>query len=156
MIRTERDYQEALRRRDADRAFEAQQRAALSAQGLPPEDVEFAMQPHLSFHAQLAEEIAWYERVRARDFEPVHRLSEIGRMLIALRIASGFSQRDLAQRLGVDESQVSRDERHEYYNITIERAQRIADLLLPELNARLDVRIQERPEGQQVREPLLV
>jgi len=35
-------------------------------------------------------------------------------MLAALRIARGVSQRDLAGRLGVHESQVSRDKRNEY------------------------------------------
>jgi hypothetical protein len=34
------------------------------AKGLPPEEVERAMQPLLSFQAQLAEEIACYEEVR--------------------------------------------------------------------------------------------
>ena len=37
-----------------------------------------------------------------------------GHMLAALRIARGVSQRDLAGRLGVHESQVSRDKRNEY------------------------------------------
>ena len=43
------------------------------------------------------------------------RLTAIGRLLTALRIAGGLAQRELAQRLGVDESQVSRDERNEYF-----------------------------------------
>jgi hypothetical protein len=34
----------------------------------------------------------------------------------------GPSQRDLADQLGVHESQLSRDERNEYRNITLERA----------------------------------
>jgi transcriptional regulator with XRE-family HTH domain len=45
--------------------------------------------------------------------------------LVALRIAKGLTQRELAERLGVHESQVSRDERNEYHGITLERARRI-------------------------------
>jgi transcriptional regulator with XRE-family HTH domain len=39
------------------------------------------------------------------------------------------SQRELAARLGVHESQVSRDERHEYAGITLERAEKILEVL---------------------------
>jgi transcriptional regulator with XRE-family HTH domain len=49
--------------------------------------------------------------------------------LIAARIAQGLSQRELAERLGVHETQVSRDERNEYHGITVERADRILEAL---------------------------
>jgi len=39
------------------------------------------------------------------------------------------TQRELAERLGVHESQVSRDERNEYHGITLERAARVVDAL---------------------------
>jgi transcriptional regulator with XRE-family HTH domain len=42
-----------------------------------------------------------------------------------LRIAADVSQADLAKRLDVDPSQVSRDERNEYHGITIDRAAKI-------------------------------
>ena len=58
------------------------------------------MQPRLSFDAQLAEETAWYEQVRRREIKPISNLAHIGRMLIALRIANGMSQKELADRLG--------------------------------------------------------
>jgi len=48
---------------------------------------------------------------------------------VALRIALGLTQRELAERLGVHESQVSRDERNEYHAVTVERASRILDAL---------------------------
>lgn len=49
--------------------------------------------------------------------------------LITSRIAQGISQRDLARRLGVHETQFSRDERNEYFGITLERAAKILDVL---------------------------
>ncbi len=45
-----------------------------------------------------------------RSNEP---LAAIGRLLISVRIANGLSQRDLAERLDVHESVVSRDERND-------------------------------------------
>ncbi len=129
MIRNEQEYHAALSRVEKDRQVAAQQRAAVEAAGLAPDEVERAMQPLLAFHAQLIEEIAWYERIKRRDFGVLSRLSGIGQLLIALRIAGGMTQRELAQRLEVDESQVSRDERNEYYGVTVERAQRIIDAL---------------------------
>ena len=43
-------------------------------------------------------------------------------MLIALWIAKGLTQRELAERLEVSEMQVSRDERNEYYGVTRAKA----------------------------------
>jgi hypothetical protein len=146
MIRNEQEYQAAVRRMDEDRLVAGRQRTALEEAGLPPDEVERAMQPLLSFHAQLAEEVTWYERIKRRDFGVISRLTAIGRLLIALRIASGLTQRELAQRLAVDESQVSRDERNEYYGITLERAQRVLDAM----NATLVTRVLE--EGDSERE----
>ena len=69
--------------------------------GLSDEEVERALGPVLFFRAQLEEEMEWYERVRRRDFEIIDNLSAVGKLLIALRIANGLSQRELAEMLGV-------------------------------------------------------
>jgi len=129
MIRNESEYQEALRRRAQDQEVCGRQREAFAQAGLQPDEVERAMEPVLSFNAQLEEEIAWYENVRRRNFPVIRRLTQIGQLLIALRIAHGLSQRQLADLLGVSEPVVSRDERNEYHGITVERAQRILDAL---------------------------
>jgi len=129
MIRSEAEYQEALRRLKQDQQVAVQQKDALVKANLSAEEADRAMQPLLSFHAQLAEEVEWYENARRRSFPEINTLTQIGMLLIALRIADGISQHELAERLGVSESIVSRDERNEYHGITIERAQRILDAL---------------------------
>jgi transcriptional regulator with XRE-family HTH domain len=53
--------------------------------------------------------------------------------LISARIAKGLTQRQLAEKLGVNESQVSRDERNEYHGVTLDRAARILEVLGVEL-----------------------
>lgn len=138
MIRNESEYQEALGSIRRDREIAERQRAALADKRLSGEEMSAAMEPLLAFHAQLAQEVEWYENVRRRNFEVINRLTGIGRLLIALRIANGFSQKELATRLGVSEAVVSRDERNEYHAVSVERAQRILDALRATLSVRVE------------------
>ncbi len=66
-------------------------------------------------------------------------LRGFGHLLISLRIAPGISQRGLAKGLGVHESQVPRDERNEYYGITLERAIKILDALNVRLRTKVEI-----------------
>ena len=109
--------------------------------GLSEEEVRRAMEPVLSFRAQLEEAVEWYERVRRRDFGVIRNLSAVGTLLIALRIANDLSQRELAEKLGVSEAQVSRDERNEYHGITVDRVQRVLDAM----NETLTSRVEDKP-----------
>jgi DNA-directed RNA polymerase specialized sigma subunit len=137
MIRNEREYKEALSRLEQDGGVIAAQRRTLVERGLSGEEVDRALGPTLSFNAQLEEEVEWYEKVRRRDFEVIDNLSAVGTLLIALRIANGLSQKELATRLGVSEAQVSRDERNEYHGVTVERAQRVLDAMGETLTTRV-------------------
>jgi hypothetical protein len=67
------------------------------------------------------------------DFDELRNFEGLGRLLIALRVFQGLSQRELAEKLSVHESQVSRDERNEYHGVTVERANRILEALGAEL-----------------------
>ena len=141
MIRSEKEYREAVERLRKDEEILALQKEKLEELGLSEEEVRRAMEPMLSFRAQLEEEVEWYERVRRRDFGMIRDLSEVGTLLIALRIANGLSQRELAAKLGVSEAQVSRDERNEYHGITVDRAQRVLDAM----NETLTSRVEDKP-----------
>jgi DNA-directed RNA polymerase specialized sigma subunit len=109
--------------------------------GLSERDIDGAMEPAVSFHQQLQEEVEWYERVKNGDFQPIEYIDEIGHLLIGLRIFMGLNQKELAERLDVSEAQVSRDEKNEYHGITIERAQKIFEAL----NAGVEIRV-KRPD----------
>jgi len=54
---------------------------------------------------------------------------DLGLMLIVARIANGFSQKDLAWRLGVKEQQVQRWEAERYGQISLKNYHRVASLL---------------------------
>jgi DNA-directed RNA polymerase specialized sigma subunit len=141
VIRSEKEYREAVERLRQDEEVLALQKEKLEGLGLSEEEVRRALEPMLSFRAQLEEEVEWYERVLRRDFAIIRDLSTVGALLIALRIANGLSQRELAEKLGVSEAQVSRDERNEYHAITVDRAQRILDAM----NETLASRVEDKP-----------
>ena len=138
MIRNKLEYREAVNRLKEERRRLESHRRTLRDTGLSEEEVKRVCDPMESFHLQLKEEVDSYERLARGEFGEFQNLSGIGQLLVGLRIAQGLSQRELAQRLGVHESQVSRDERNEYFNITIERVSRTLDALNAELRTTVE------------------
>jgi DNA-binding Xre family transcriptional regulator len=128
-VKTPREYEQTQQLLEQGRGFGEKQRASLRAAGLSPEHVELAMQPLLAMQDQMQSELTWYDNARHGMIRPLPDLRRIGLSLIALRIAKGLTQRQLAERLGVNEAQVSKDEKHEYHGISCERAQRVIDAL---------------------------
>jgi len=141
MIRNETEYQEASARLAEERSRLAEHRARLKEAGLNDEEIKRVIDQMESFHLQLQEEVESYERLKRGEFEELDNLRGLGHLLISLRIAQGISQRELAKRLDVHESQVSRDERNEYFGITLERAIKILDAL----NVRLHTKVEFAP-----------
>ncbi|GMV95688.1 MAG: hypothetical protein AMXMBFR83_00590 [Phycisphaerae bacterium] len=144
MIRNEKEYREAAERIRQEKERLARQEAELKAMGLGPAEVKRALDPMRSFHQQLEEEVAGYERLKRGEFDEIENLRGLGQLLVSLRIARGLTQRQLAQRLGVHETQVSRDERNEYHGITLERAAKILEALGVEVRSRVE-RIEHEP-----------
>lgn len=145
MIRNEAEYKEAVKRVEEEKQRLAEHCKALEAMSLTADQIKRAIDPIRSFHLQLQEEVASYERLKRGEFDEVRNLRGFGHLLIALRIARNMSQRELAEKLGVNESQVSRDERNEYHGITLERAARILDTLGFQL--RTTVEVSEQPDA---------
>jgi ribosome-binding protein aMBF1 (putative translation factor) len=144
MIRNESEYQEASRRLQEERDRMTEHRTRLEGMGLSAEDMKRALDPLRSFHEQLVEEVESYERLKRGDLGELTNLHGLGQMLVGLRIARGLNQRELAEQLGVHESQVSRDERNEYHGITVERASRVLDALGVLLKSSFDEPLQRK------------
>jgi ribosome-binding protein aMBF1 (putative translation factor) len=138
VIRNEAEYKEAVARLSDERNRLTQHRARLKEAGLSEAEIKRVIDPMESFHLQLQEEVESYERLKRGEFEELDNLRGFGHLLISLRIAQGMSQRDLAKKLGVHESQVSRDERNEYFGITVERAVKILDALHVRLRSKVE------------------
>jgi ribosome-binding protein aMBF1 (putative translation factor) len=139
MIRNETEYKEAVARLAEERDRLTEHRSRLRQAGLSEDEIKRVIDPMESFHLQLKEEVESYERLKRREFDELDNLRGFGHLLISLRIAQGISQRDLAKRLDVHESQVSRDERNEYFGITLERAVKLLDALNVRLRTKVDL-----------------
>lgn len=83
-----------------------------------------------SFLLQLQEEVAEYDNLRTgRIPDYFWNVQNLGLLLIALRIARGYTQTELAQKLGVAPSQVCRDERNDYYGVSLPSVRKIMEAL---------------------------
>ena len=129
MICNEAEYREAVERLAAERSRLAEHRARLKATGLSEDEVKRVTDPMELFDLQFSEEVESYERLKRGEFDDMENFRGLGQLLISIRIAQGLSQRELAKRLDVHELQVSRDERNEYFGITLERAMKVLDAL---------------------------
>ena len=129
MIRNEAEYQEVVGRLKEETRRLQEQEMQLKTMSLSKEEIKRVLDPVRSFHDQLNEEVISYERLKRGDFDEIRNFEGMGRLLIALRLFQGLTQRELAERLNVHESQVSRDERNEYHGITLDRAGRLLEAL---------------------------
>lgn len=64
MISTDAEYKRALEKLEEDARYVAEQRTQLQEMDLSADEVEYALQPALSFTAQLGEEVEAYEHMR--------------------------------------------------------------------------------------------
>lgn len=129
MIRSHSEFVEASAQCKWSHDQLAASREELRRKGLSSEEISIALGPNISAYEQQRAELASYERIKAGDLSDFRDLRSLGLLLIAARIASGRSKRDLAQEMEVHESQVSRDERNEYQGISVERAAQLLDAL---------------------------
>jgi plasmid maintenance system antidote protein VapI len=140
MIRTEAEHQEAKDRLAQERKRLAEHEEHLRSMSLAARDIARAINPLQSFQRQLEEDVAEYERIKGGRVQELVNLHGLGRSLVATRLALGLTQRQLAERLEVNESQVSRDERNEYRGITVERATRVLEALGAEVTLTVAVK----------------
>ena len=149
MIRSESEYRDALSRSAKAADALAKFSRELGLKGLSPGEIENSVALMVSLQEDLQDEIRRYEEFREGDLSCLKSLREIGNLLIAARIARGLSQRDLSERLGIHESQVSRDEKNEYQGISCERASQILEVLSVELGLRAKLRERKKAKRGQ-------
>lgn len=113
--------------------------------GLPSEVVDQVMKMMKAERKSLLASIEAYESAKDTGNSKLleqRASSDPGVTLIVARIAKGYSQRDLAWRLGVKEQQVQRYEADRYSSISLKNYARVAALLGVQIRAT----IQETPE----------
>jgi len=131
MIQTDKEFEELKLRLSKAEELLDKQRKSLETAGLSGAEIERAMAPTISFNMQLQDELEFYKDLKEGKLPSASNFATRGQMLIALRIAKGLSQRELAERLNVAEAQVERDERNEYHGVTADRVRKILDALEP-------------------------
>lgn len=142
MIRNQKEYSVSRRQlADLSVAIE-EQRSELASLGYDETQVNRGTYSLRRMRTQIAQEMAEYESLRQGNVPRLTKLSDLGRWLIANRIALGVTQRELARRLGISEAVISRDEKNEYHAITVERAQRILDAL----STTISMAVSKRPD----------
>ncbi|GAB6172992.1 hypothetical protein JCM15765_24700 [Paradesulfitobacterium aromaticivorans] len=129
IIKNEPAYQKAIEKLKQDQEFINSEKKRFEDMGLNSEQIKMAIQPLISFHEQLKAEVESYEKIKRGSFNPIYKFTDIGKTLIAYRIYLGMTQAELANKLGVSESQVSRDERHEYYGATTEKIETVMEAM---------------------------
>ncbi|MEZ5361792.1 MAG: helix-turn-helix domain-containing protein [Bryobacterales bacterium] len=106
-------------------------RRAAESSGATGKRAEVLRKSYEGMISQLEDELREYDDLRAGSFRPppIARLDEIAPFLVKLRIASGCTQTQLAERLGVSKQVVSRLEEQEYQTASVARIQEILDVL---------------------------
>ena len=87
MIRNETEYQAAVARLKEEKKRITEQEKRLAQMKLSAAEIKRAIEPMLSFHLQLEEEVEGYEKLKRGDLGEFKNLHGIGRALVALRIA---------------------------------------------------------------------
>lgn len=83
-----------------------------------------------AFKSQIQDEINEYENIKNGKIPESYFLFEnIGLLLISLRIHKGITQAELAKRLDVPASQVSRDENNDYHGVSVVTIKKILKAL---------------------------
>ena len=129
MIKNETAYNKTLVALEEDKKVIQVRKQQYLERGIPEDQIEYLLQPLISFNEQLKAEVESYERIKRGNFDDVFKLTDVGKLLIAYRIFINMSQAELAKRLEVSEAQVSRDERHEYYGATTEKIEKVKEAM---------------------------
>lgn len=89
MIRNEQEYREAVARLAAEKKRLDEHRQRLIEDGITGAGVKRVMDPLISFHEQLREEVEYYENLKRGMFPDLSNLKGLGVLLVSLRIARG-------------------------------------------------------------------
>jgi transcriptional regulator with XRE-family HTH domain len=146
MITNERQLQ--IARRDIER-FQAALNGDMSEAGIDPIILQAQREAAEFQIRELQAQVDDYIKLRSgkvREFR-IASLSELPNALISCRIASGMTQRELADRLSLKEQQIQRYEMQSYQGASFSRIADIADAVGIELPGELRLAGADSPEA---------
>jgi transcriptional regulator with XRE-family HTH domain len=125
-IKSEQQYKTMKKRIESLAKQREDKRRELEAEGLKEEHIQIALLCVDEIYHSTKRDVEEYERVMTGDFEketvPLHHL---GSHLIKLRLWKGLNQIELAERLGVSQEQVSKDENRGYQGASMDKIHRV-------------------------------
>ncbi len=128
MIKSEREKNRKLQEiKDCEKLI-AQNRELLERIGLSQDQIEKHIQPSVALLRELQAEVTEYNSLTQGN-PPSESIEKIGDMLVKLRIYKQLTQKALAEKIGVDETQVSRDERNHYRGVSLDRLLKVVQAL---------------------------
>ena len=126
--------------RAAAREFEAGLARLDETEGHRPPEMRALMRAAMESQLEeLRQQLAEYEALRAGRVRVLElgSLEELPDALIRARIAAGLTQKELAKRLGMRESQVQRYEATRYAGASLARLQAVAEALGVQMQGRV-------------------
>ncbi len=80
---------------------------------------------------ELEREIVEYDRLKSGQITqfPIESLQDLPRVMIEARIAAGLTQKELAEKIGVQEQQIQRYEANNYQAVGFDRLQEVLSAL---------------------------
>lgn len=126
LITNEEEYKQLQRDLEDNHSFLQEEIEELRLEGVEATVLERVFRRKKRQLAQMEKDIQEYENIFNGLFDPSHcKDHELGRHLIKCRLYKRMTQTQLAEKLGVTQPAVARDERNEYAKIGFEKLQRI-------------------------------
>ncbi len=151
MIQNERQY-EVTKKKLADLQASLE---AVQAKTRPDHVPEIVWRGHqngiLALIGDLRAELDEYEKLRAgesRHFPLASVFEDLPAALVRARIARGWTHKELAKALGTTEQQVQKDEAGGYARASLDRLQRVADVLKVRIAGKAQLYVQRNGEAR--------
>lgn len=130
MIKSEAEYQKARSKlKDEKEAIEKKRTSLMTDKGYTAEQAQRVLDPYVSFHAQLEDEVLTYEKIKRGDIQAVKNFYGIGRALIAMRLYADKTQKEVAEKLEMDPGNYNRMEKNEFHGANPEFVAKVMGIL---------------------------
>lgn len=128
MIKNEKEKSRKVQQIKETEQLIAQNRELLKRVGVAEDKIEEHIALNKKLLADLRKEVDEYDKLKSGE-APCADITAIGDLLVKLRIFRGLTQKELAAKLNIDETQVSRDERNRYKGVSLNRLLEVIDKL---------------------------
>jgi len=128
MIKSEKERNRAQDELDKTRQLLQQNMQLLKSVGLKKREMSPHVLPTTARIEALEAELKQYDLIMQGKIDQAE-LASLGQLLIAVRLFRRMTQKALSERLDIDETQVSRDEKNEYRGVGFDRLARVCEAL---------------------------